>query len=100
MKADKVQLKLEKHHPELLNVWENLRKEVGVITPKKAPQPAHIAMKLLPFQLEGLDWMQRQEAGPWRGGMRTLHWLKLAFERVDGRFLAVADEMGMASLHC
>ena len=26
-------------------------------------------MRLLPFQLEGLHWMQEQERGPWKGGM-------------------------------
>lgn len=71
MQADKVQLKLEKHHPELVNVWENLESEVNIIKPSKAPQPDFIAQKLLPFQLEGLDWMKRQEGGPWRGGMRA-----------------------------
>ncbi|PWN50217.1 hypothetical protein IE53DRAFT_316204 [Violaceomyces palustris] len=72
----KNKLTLERHHPELTNVWEDLQKSVSVIRPTQAEQPKGLNIKLLPFQLEGLDWLTRQEKGPWKGGM-------------------LADEMGM-----
>lgn len=67
---------LEKHHPELRDVWGDLKRNVAVVTPEKAVQPEGLTRKLLPFQLEGLAWMTKQEKGPWAGGM-------------------LADEMGM-----
>ncbi|KAG0145261.1 hypothetical protein CROQUDRAFT_658947 [Cronartium quercuum f. sp. fusiforme G11] len=70
------QVELEKHHPELRDVWGDLSKKVKVVKPTKAIQPAGLSLTLLPFQLEGLHWMKTQEAGPWSGGM-------------------LADEMGM-----
>lgn len=72
----KTQLLLERHHPELREVWGDLSTKVKVNEPIKAPQPAGLKAKLLPFQLEGLGWMLKQETGPWSGGM-------------------LADEMGM-----
>ncbi|UZJ52225.1 hypothetical protein CBS101457_001545 [Exobasidium rhododendri] len=66
---------LVSHHPELKSVWENLR-----ATPSqsfiKADQPVGLSIKLLPFQLEGLNWLIKQEKSIWKGG-------------------ALADEMGM-----
>ncbi|POW22026.1 hypothetical protein PSHT_01711, partial [Puccinia striiformis] len=70
------QIKLETHHPELINVWGDLTQKVKVAEPAKAEQPDGLELTLLPFQLEGLDWMKKQEAGPWSGGV-------------------LADEMGM-----
>lgn len=64
------------HHPELATVWEDLKATVHVIKPEKAAQPEGLTIKLLPFQLEGLYWLKKQEEGPWKGGM-------------------LADEMGM-----
>jgi DNA repair protein RAD16 len=49
---------------------------VAVINPTRAIQPDGLSLKLLPFQLEGLDWMRKQEASEWKGGI-------------------LADEMGM-----
>lgn len=40
-----------------------------IITPAAAEQPEGLTQKLLPFQLEGLNWMMKQEAGPWAGGI-------------------------------
>lgn len=67
---------LEKHHAELRDVWGDLKANVSVLEPEKAVQPEGLSLRLLPFQLEGLDWMVKQEKGPWKGGM-------------------LADEMGM-----
>lgn len=63
------------HHPELLNVWEDLKATPGQ-KPEKAEQPIGLTINLLPFQLEGLNWLIKQEKSIWRGG-------------------ALADEMGM-----
>lgn len=63
------------HHPELLNIWEDL-KATPEQTPEKAAQPVGLTINLLPFQLEGLSWLVKQEKSIWRGG-------------------ALADEMGM-----
>ncbi|PWZ00250.1 hypothetical protein BCV70DRAFT_161241 [Testicularia cyperi] len=73
---DKNAEKLNKHHPELKDVWGGLKKNVAVIKPQEAEQPKGLNIKLLPFQREGLYWMTRQEQGTWKGGM-------------------LADEMGM-----
>jgi DNA repair protein RAD16 len=70
------QMKLEAHHPELINVWGDLSQKVEVVQPSKAEQPDGLELTLLPFQLEGLYWMKKQETGPWSGGV-------------------LADEMGM-----
>ncbi|PLW50416.1 hypothetical protein PCANC_07582 [Puccinia coronata f. sp. avenae] len=73
---EKNQIKLETHHPELKDVWGDLTQKVKVVEVCKAEQPDGLDLTLLPFQLEGLYWMKKQEAGPWSGGV-------------------LADEMGM-----
>ena len=60
--------KLEKAHPEIKTMWTDL-KNVPLITPKASEQPTAITRKLKIFQLEGLDWMMRQEKSQWKGGL-------------------------------
>lgn len=65
-------------HPELADVWDKL---ATMRRPKHGPapqadQPEGITIALLPFQREGLYWLQTQEKSLWRGGL-------------------LADEMGM-----
>lgn len=60
--------KLERAHPEIITMWETL-KNVPRITPEEAPQPTTITRKLKSFQLEGLDWMMKQEKSQWKGGL-------------------------------
>ncbi|OAL33629.1 hypothetical protein AYO20_07136 [Fonsecaea nubica] len=60
--------RLEKAHPEIKTMWTDLAK-IPVIKPVRAPQPAGISRKLKPFQLEGLDWMIKQEKSQWKGGL-------------------------------
>ncbi len=60
--------KLEKAHPNIKTMWTELDK-VPRITPVQASQPASISRKLKPFQLEGLDWMIKQEQSQWKGGL-------------------------------
>jgi DNA repair protein RAD16 len=49
-------------------MWDTL-KEVPVISPSQAEQPQAITRKLKSFQLEGLNWMTRQEKSQWKGGL-------------------------------
>jgi len=48
------------HHPELVNIWEDLENE-PMIKPEAVPQPEGLSLQLLPFQREGLDWLLKQE---------------------------------------
>ncbi|KAJ3553956.1 hypothetical protein NM688_g3351 [Phlebia brevispora] len=73
---DKNTLALQRHHPELKDVWGDLERVIQVVTPETAEQPAGLRVTLLPFQRESLHWMRKQEQGIWKGGM-------------------LADEMGM-----
>ncbi|KAF2086985.1 hypothetical protein K490DRAFT_42920 [Saccharata proteae CBS 121410] len=61
-------LKLERAHPELKTMWRTLEK-VPIIKPVQAEQPASISRKLKSFQLEGLDWMVKQEQTQYKGGL-------------------------------
>ena len=67
---------LEGHHEELCGAWDALHQHTRKGTAEQAPQPPGISVKLLPFQREGLYWLQKQERSQWRGGL-------------------LADEMGM-----
>ena len=49
-------------------MWDSLT-AVPVIKPSQAEQPEAITRKLKSFQLEGLDWMIRQEKSQWKGGL-------------------------------
>lgn len=60
--------RLEKHHPELLTMWKEL-KDLPKIPPTKAEQPPNISRELKPFQLEGLNWMKMMEKTKWAGGL-------------------------------
>lgn len=59
---------LHRYHPELIDAWGDLEKRAPVKL-SKAEQPKSIKLTLLPFQLESLHWMQKQEAGIWHGGV-------------------------------
>ncbi|KAK1216477.1 DNA repair protein rad16 [Marasmius sp. AFHP31] len=74
--AEKTALLLRANHEELRHVWGDLEAKIGIVEPVKAEQPSGIKLTLLPFQLESLYWMRKQEEGIWHGGM-------------------LADEMGM-----
>ncbi|KAI8618100.1 SNF2 family N-terminal domain-containing protein [Chytriomyces sp. MP71] len=65
------------HHPELRTVWDELG-AVPKITPTvdECIQPPNIKIKLLPFQVEGVAWLLKQEQTRFNGGI-------------------LADEMGM-----
>ncbi|KAL8941525.1 MAG: hypothetical protein Q9211_001789 [Gyalolechia sp. 1 TL-2023] len=67
-RAAKERRKLEKAHPEIKTMWDELKK-VPPIMPEEAEQPSTITRKLKSFQLEGLDWMMKQEKSQWGGGL-------------------------------
>ena len=60
--------KLEKAHPGIKTMWTDL-KAIPVIKPVAAAQPQSINRRLKPFQLEGLDWMVKQEKSGYKGGL-------------------------------
>ncbi|KAF2861954.1 hypothetical protein K470DRAFT_229609 [Piedraia hortae CBS 480.64] len=49
-------------------MWSDLKK-VPVIKPVEALQPPSISRRLKSFQLQGLDWMVKQEKTKYRGGL-------------------------------
>ena len=67
-RANRERAKLVKWHPEIETMWEKLKGEEA-IKPVPAEQPAGISRKLKSFQLEGLDWMVRQEQTDYKGGL-------------------------------
>lgn len=61
-------LRLEKAHPSVKTMWKDLE-QVPVIKPIAGEQPASISRKLKSFQLEGVDWMIKQESTEYKGGL-------------------------------
>lgn len=60
--------KLELAHPGIKTMWDDLDKQ-PIIKPIPAPQPESITRKLKSFQLEGLDWLTKQEQTAYKGGL-------------------------------
>lgn len=58
---------LQANHPELKTCWDDLKK-LEFTKVERAVQPEALTQKLLPFQLEGLNWLVKQEQGPFKGG--------------------------------
>ncbi|KAL8709111.1 MAG: hypothetical protein Q9220_006132 [cf. Caloplaca sp. 1 TL-2023] len=67
-RAAQERAKLERAHPEIKTMWNELKK-VEKIIPEEAEQPSTITRKLKSFQLQGLDWMMKQEKSQWKGGL-------------------------------
>jgi DNA repair protein RAD16 len=67
-RARRERMKLERTHPKIKTMWNDLANE-PIIVPVQAAQPAHITRKLKPFQLQGLDWMMKQERSKYGGGL-------------------------------
>ncbi|ORY91463.1 SNF2 family N-terminal domain-domain-containing protein [Leucosporidium creatinivorum] len=63
----KTEAYLQANHPELVNVWGDLA-AIPLTKVERAIQPVGITQKLLPFQLEGLNWMTKQEQSNFGGG--------------------------------
>ena len=60
--------RLEHAHPEIKTMWDDL-KAVPHIPVEAAAQPTSITRSLKAFQLEGLNWMCKQEESQWQGGL-------------------------------
>jgi DNA repair protein RAD16 len=67
-RARRERAKLVKTHPEIITMWDDLKAKDPII-PDRAEQPASINRQLKSFQLEGLDWMIRQEQSDFKGGL-------------------------------
>ncbi|KAI9671579.1 MAG: DNA repair protein rad16 [Caeruleum heppii] len=67
-RAQREKAKLQRHHPEVITMWESLA-AIPVIPAVQAPQPDSISRQLKSFQLEGLNWMIKQEQTQWKGGL-------------------------------
>ncbi|KAF3904061.1 hypothetical protein ABW20_dc0106560 [Dactylellina cionopaga] len=74
-RAERERGELYKQHPYLESIWEDLE-NCEPIPVEKAPQPDGLSLTMLPFQLEGLNWLKKQERTRFNGGI-------------------LADEMGM-----
>ncbi|QNQ01433.1 YALIA101S02e22848g1_1 [Yarrowia lipolytica] len=72
---DRTTKALFEQHPELENTFIDLDNKPRIQV-EKAEQPKSMAVTLLPFQQEGLNWLLKQEEGEYKGGI-------------------LADEMGM-----
>ncbi|SGY78862.1 BQ5605_C008g04976 [Microbotryum silenes-dioicae] len=64
---EKADAYLMANHPELVDCWPKLE-AVPRTKVERAEQPAGLTQKLLPFQLEGLNWMVKQEQSIFGGG--------------------------------
>ncbi|EWC46267.1 DNA repair protein RAD16 [Drechslerella stenobrocha 248] len=73
--AERHLTELYHHHPYLETIWQELA-ESPPIPVEKAQQPEGLSLTMLPFQLEGLNWLRQQEQTVFNGGI-------------------LADEMGM-----
>lgn len=67
-RARRERAKLVKTHPEIVTMWDDLKAK-DPITPVQVEQPTGINRQLKSFQLEGLDWMIRQEQTDFKGGL-------------------------------
>jgi len=67
-RKSKERRKLERAHPTIKTMWKDLE-AIPVIKPQQAAQPPSINRKLKSFQLEGLDWMIKQEKTQYKGGL-------------------------------
>lgn len=72
---ENIRQQLLHRHPELATVWDELDQRPKIPV-EKATQPDGLSLTMLPFQLEGLNWLRAQEQTLFRGGI-------------------LADEMGM-----
>ncbi|KAL2866780.1 DNA repair protein RAD16 [Aspergillus lucknowensis] len=67
-RALKERQKLERQHPSIITMWDDLKNDPPIL-PVPAAQPPGISRILKPFQLEGLNWMTRQEQTQYKGGL-------------------------------
>lgn len=93
-KGEKSAIALRREHPELKDVWGDLEASIPVVVPQKAEQPKNLKLSMLPFQLEGLFWMKKQEKGTWKGGMLAVSSSKHNLCNSCYNWITTQDEMG------
>ena len=84
--AERTALALNRHHPELKDIWGDVEANIPIIQPTMADQPANLKLTLLPFQRESLFWMRKQEQGECHGGMLAVRELHLLPFKLDNIF--------------
>jgi len=67
-RKDRERLKLEKAHPQIKTMWQDLE-AIPIIKGVAGVQPPSINRKLKSYQLEGVDWMIKQEQSNYKGGL-------------------------------
>ncbi|KAI4767051.1 hypothetical protein E4T52_06902 [Aureobasidium sp. EXF-3400] len=67
-RKDRERLKLEKAHPLIKTMWQDLE-AIPIIKGVAGVQPPSINRKLKSYQLEGVDWMIKQEQSNYKGGL-------------------------------
>ncbi|CAD0109881.1 unnamed protein product [Aureobasidium uvarum] len=67
-RKDRERLKLEKAHPQIKTMWQDLE-AIPIIKGVAGTQPPSINRKLKSYQLEGVDWMIKQEQSNYKGGL-------------------------------
>jgi DNA repair protein RAD16 len=67
-RAGRERAKLEKAHPEIMTMWDTL-KAVPKIKMEPCEQPPSLTLTLKSYQLEGVNWMKKQEQTQWKGGL-------------------------------
>ena len=67
-RAGRERAKLEKSHPELKTMWEKLN-AIPKIKMEPMEQPPSLSLTLKSYQLEGVNWMRKQEETQWHGGL-------------------------------
>jgi DNA repair protein RAD16 len=67
-RKDRERQKLEKSHPEIKTMWNDLEK-IPVLKPDPVAQPVSINRQLKSYQLEGVAWMIAQEKSHYKGGL-------------------------------
>ncbi|THW77596.1 hypothetical protein D6D19_02152 [Aureobasidium pullulans] len=67
-RKDRERLKLEKAHPLIKTMWKDLE-AIPIVKGVAGTQPPSINRKLKSYQLEGVDWMIKQEQSNYKGGL-------------------------------
>ena len=100
----KMQKAREEQHPELLEIWDTL----DGLQPDESvhllnEQPPGLNVQLLKFQLDGLNWMRRQEQSMFKGGIlsdemgmgKTLTTLSLVLQDVGHLTLVICPAVAV-----
>jgi DNA repair protein RAD16 len=91
-------------HPNYANIWEETKIPAVLVNEPDFQQPSELKVTLLPFQKEGLNWMQTQEDSTVAGGIlademgmgKTIQMIALMISRkLDGATLIVCPTVAL-----